>query len=69
PAAQTVNLSVYTVTGSRVATLAAETMSAGQHEVTWYGRDDLGRQVGSGMYLYRLETVNFCQTRQMVLLK
>jgi len=69
PVAQTVNLSVYTLAGGRVATLVAEPMPAGQHEVTWYGRDDLGRSVGSGMYLYRLETVDFCQTRQMVLLK
>ena len=38
-------------------------------EFVWDGRDDSGAPVASGVYLYRLETNSFRQTRKMVLMK
>jgi flagellar hook assembly protein FlgD len=29
---------------------------AGSHEITWDGRDDQGRPVGSGVYWYEVRT-------------
>ncbi|NBC15759.1 MAG: T9SS type A sorting domain-containing protein [Bacteroidetes bacterium] len=69
-----VTLRVYDVAGRRVATLHDRAQGAGTHVATWDGRDQAGRAVASGTYLYRLEVVDasgrrHTQTRAMVLLK
>jgi hypothetical protein len=46
---------VYDVAGRRVATLVDGVLPGGGHEFTWDGRDDAGRSLSSGVYLYRLE--------------
>jgi len=35
----------------------------------WDGRDDRGREVGSGVYFCRMEAAGFDDTAKMVLLK
>ncbi|MCD4829004.1 MAG: T9SS type A sorting domain-containing protein [Candidatus Cloacimonetes bacterium] len=62
-------LCVYNLRGQRIATLADEAFEAGRHEIVWQGRDDAGREVGSGVYLYRLRTGGETLVRRMVLLK
>ena len=64
-----VRLTVYDVVGREVATLVAGPMEAGTYEVEWNGTDASGRLLPSGMYLYRLTTGAFTQTRTMTLLK
>jgi hypothetical protein len=59
-----VRLAVYNNLGEKVATLVDETQSPGYKAVTWNAKD-----VGSGVYFYRLEAGSFVQTRKMVLLK
>ena len=50
-----VHLVVYDVLGRRVRTLhSGETLTAGHYRTAWNGRDDAGRSVASGVYLYRL---------------
>ena len=41
----------------------------GTHTVVWNGRDAFGRQVTSGVYLYRLEAEENVAIRKMVLAK
>jgi len=60
---------VFDVLGRRVRTLVSGFVPAGNHEVAWNGRDDSGRPVASGVYLYFFRTGNFAETRKMVLLK
>ncbi|MBE0566150.1 MAG: right-handed parallel beta-helix repeat-containing protein [Krumholzibacteria bacterium] len=62
-------LQVYDTAGRLIATLVDEQRGAGRHEVVWNGRDDGGRAVASGVYLYRLESAAYGETRRMVLLK
>ena len=69
PEAATVNLTVYDVAGREVATLVREPMEAGTFEVEWNGRDNTGRMLPSGMYLYRLNAGTFSDSQTMVLLK
>ncbi|MCX5800823.1 MAG: hypothetical protein NTX17_05485 [Candidatus Eisenbacteria bacterium] len=64
-----VALRVYDVTGRPVRTLVQEIRGAGRYEVKWDGRDDNGRGVPSGVYLYRLEAPWYGETRKMVLIK
>jgi len=43
-------------------------MSKSQN-LSFDGTNDLGQQVGAGVYLYQLQTKDFVKTRKMVLLK
>jgi len=55
--------------GQRVRTFSMQSMPAGYHSVTWDATNDLGQQVGAGVYLYQLQAKDFVKTRKMVLLK
>ncbi len=69
PSDQRVELAVYDLRGQKVATLVRDALRAGRHEVTWLGRDDSGRQVSSGTYVYRLTADGRTLTNKMLLLK
>ncbi|MBN1155393.1 T9SS type A sorting domain-containing protein, partial [candidate division KSB1 bacterium] len=64
-----VQLDVYNVLGSKVATLVNGKMPAGVHSVSWNGKDDAGNIVGNGVYFYRISTPEFKQTRKMIMVK
>ena len=65
-----VRLEVFDLLGQRVRVLVAEALSAGEHQVLWDGRDELGARVSSGVYIYRLRAGgDFRQQRRMLLLK
>ena len=63
------NLIVYDLLGRKVATIAEGVRPAGWHTAQWDGRDDAGKPVASGIYLYRLQTGQFIQTRKMLLVR
>jgi len=44
-------------------------LGAGQYDVEWDGLDSHRRPAASGIYLYRLKTDAFVQSKKMVLLK
>lgn len=69
PVAERVQLTVYNALGRRVATLVAGHREAGMHEVLWDGRDEHGRAVASGVYLYKLRTETAAVTNRMLLLE
>lgn len=62
-------LRIYNLLGELVTTLHSGNLLAGTHTKTWDGRDRLGRQAASGMYLYRLEAPGFSKTRKMLLIR
>lgn len=62
-----VELHVYDLAGRLVDTLQAGPQDVGAHEVTWQGRDDDGRAVAAGVYVYRLRAGDEVLTRRMVL--
>jgi hypothetical protein len=64
-----VDLSVYSITGQKVATLVSGYRSAGAHSVVWNGRDDSGRAVSSGVYLSRLESGGKVMVVRMTVVK
>ncbi|ARA94718.1 hypothetical protein AWN76_017195 [Rhodothermaceae bacterium RA] len=55
PVAGRVVLGVYDLAGRRIRRLVAGVQPAGPQEARWDGRDEAGRSVASGVYLYRLE--------------
>jgi D-alanyl-D-alanine carboxypeptidase len=64
-----VELVLYNLAGQQVATLAGGTRQAGAYTVTWDGRDDQGRALASGVYLYHLRAGAQEQTRKLLLLR
>jgi hypothetical protein len=64
-----VNLSVYDVTGRLVIVLANGRQEAGFHKAHWDGKDVHGRDVGTGVYFYRLRAGDFIATKKMVVLR
>jgi len=70
PAAGTVRLDVYDVTGRRVRRLLDGPAAAGRNEVVWDGRDDAGRALASGAYLARLTAPRAApSTRRLTLVR
>lgn len=69
PEATTVTLQVFNTTGQLVQTLFSGNLDAGFHNMQWGGNDQYGRQVASGIYLYRLQAGSYIQSRKMILLK
>ena len=66
-----VRLSVYNLAGQEVTTLVQGRSVAGTHRVQWDGRGDDGRQLASGIYLYRLSAKDGGQalTRKLALIR
>ena len=62
-------LEVFAVTGQRVAVLQEGPRKAGLHRLRWDGRDEGGRLLASGVYVYRLVTAEAVQTRKLTLLR
>ncbi len=64
PGASKVKLNIYNIIGQHVASLINKTLAAGYHNVIFNGRN-----LPSGIYIYRLQTNSFVQTKKMILLK
>ena len=62
-------LSIYNLLGQRVATLVHGVQEAGVHTLAWDGRDEQGRELASGVYLYRLQAGAQVETRKLLLLR
>ncbi len=69
PANSHATLRIFNLLGQEVRTLVNGLQTAGEHEVTWDGKDNGGRAVASGVYLYRLEAGGQVKTRKLMLLK
>jgi Peptidase family C25/FG-GAP-like repeat/FlgD Ig-like domain len=64
-----VSLVVYDMKGRAVRSLIDGVMTGGLHHVDWHGRDDSGRSMSSGVYLYRLQTDRASAHGRMVLIR
>ncbi|KPK90442.1 hypothetical protein AMJ80_08380 [bacterium SM23_31] len=64
-----VTINIYNIKGELVKNIVSERMNAGHHSVIWNGTDNSGRQVGSGLYIYRMQTNDFTTVRKMIFVK
>ena len=69
PEKNQVKLVIYNMLGQVVSVLADKEYSAGMHQLIWDGTSTNGQKVSSGMYLYRLSSGDFEETRKMIMLK
>ncbi|NQV17225.1 MAG: C10 family peptidase [Armatimonadetes bacterium] len=64
-----IKLEIFNIRGQLVKTLISDNYDAGVHSAIWNGMDNRNNPVGSGIYLYKLETENYSSTKKMILLK
>ena len=64
-----VELAVFNLAGQQVVTLVEGVREMGEYAVRWDGRDDEGRGLASGVYLYRLRTGGQIEMRKLLLLQ
>jgi hypothetical protein len=68
PTRDHVTVGIYDIAGRRIAVLADGEFPAGVHHLDWSGVDADGRQVGAGVYFYKMKTGAQTLTRRAVLL-
>lgn len=59
-------LTIYNLLGEKVRTLVRKRQMPGMYAVSWDGRNDLGAPVTSGLYIYRLSSGNFVESKKML---
>lgn len=64
-----VRIDIFDVAGRRIDTLADRPFSAGEHSVTWQGKDASGSDVASGVYFYRFEANGVSEAKRMTLIR
>ena len=69
PVSAEIDLAVYNLAGQKAATLALGLREAGAYTLRWDGRDDDGRELASGVYLYRLTAADRAAARKLLLLR
>ncbi|MBI2501696.1 MAG: T9SS type A sorting domain-containing protein [Candidatus Latescibacteria bacterium] len=69
PQSGEVELAVYNLAGQKVATLLEGRREAGAYTLRWDGKDDSGKELASGVYLYRLRAGEQVETRKLALLR
>ena len=62
-------MAIYDVNGRLVRTLVDGALPVGLHDVVWDARDNTGRAVASGVYVYRLTSGADVAMRRMVLVR
>lgn len=66
---QEVRISVYDMTGRRVAVLADQVYGTGLHALEWDGDDTTGKAVSCGTYLVRMETLGNVESRKITFVR
>jgi hypothetical protein len=69
PKKTTVNIKIYNLMGQEVLTLVNEEKNTGLYSVNWDGKDNYGRMVPSGVYMYQMQAGTFFDVKKMILLK
>ena len=67
--AEAVDVGIYNLLGQLVRQVWTGPLAAGEHRMTWDGRDGQGRPVASGAYLYQVRMGEQLRTRKMVKLE
>ncbi len=69
PQPELVTLKVYNINGELIRNIMEGNLPAGHFESVWNGKDNSGKEVSSGVYIYRLTAGKFDKSARMLLLK
>ena len=68
PKACQITIKIYSISGQLVREIK-ENKPAGLHTTIWDGKDTKGIDVASGIYFYRLESINITKTGKIIFLR
>ena len=69
PERENVSLVIYNVNGKIIKHLLNNVHLSGGRTVVWDGVNDMGENVSSGIYLYKIKSGDFVKTKKMILVK
>jgi flagellar hook capping protein FlgD/beta-propeller repeat-containing protein len=70
PEVSDVEIEIINILGQSVKTLLSnKKIHTGYHTVSWDGKDQNNNQVSSGVYLCRISTPNYCESKKLLLIK
>jgi lysophospholipase L1-like esterase len=64
-----VNIRIYNIYGELIKYLKDDYLNNGLHQIVWNGKDDFGKIVSSGIYIFHIETSNIHLTKKILLVK
>lgn len=64
-----ITLKIFNILGQDVRTLVDGAHQPGYYTVPWDGKDSSGKEVSSGIYMYRLQAGDLIETKEMLFLK
>jgi MAM domain-containing protein meprin/A5/mu/flagellar hook capping protein FlgD/uncharacterized protein DUF4394/HYDIN/CFA65/VesB family protein/BACON domain-containing protein len=69
PQVSEVKLVVYNMIGQKIRMLVDGSKDIGYYNVQWDGKNDHGKQVATGIYIYRFEAGEYIKSQKMILMK
>lgn len=69
PKSAAVSIKIYNISGQIVKTLTEEVKTAGYHSVRWDRKDSNGKEVGSGIYLYRFTAGGYSAVKKLLVVR
>jgi hypothetical protein len=69
PQQSRIKMLIYNINGQLIRTLIKGSYAGGIHQIMWDGKDDSGKIVASGAYIYQLTSANQQLSRKLVLSK
>jgi len=69
PKTSQVSIRIFNILGKEVRTLVNTKRKAAKYTVIWDGRNNNGKAVSSGIYLYKILAGQYVKTRKMILLR
>src|SRR6185312_1429635 len=69
PQSGNVSIQIFDLSGRLITTLANQKMQAGNHQLTWNANYENGKAVSSGIYLLRLNTGSYSETKKLSVIK
>ena len=64
-----IELVIFNLLGKEVKQLVSKKVEPGKYKVVWNGKDNLGNEVSSGVYFYRLKTEQVLKQKKLILLR
>ncbi len=69
PQSTSIELAIYNNRGQAIRTLFSGSQPSGVHFLVWDGKNNRGQDVASGIYIYRLKSGRFLESKKMILIR